>query len=62
MGATMGFLMSLAIILLGPVATLHVEEGVTSMYTSLSATDCRLVKQDEETGSSIQTCPGVSSP
>jgi hypothetical protein len=31
----------------------------TSIYTDLSGNACRTIKEDKETGSSIQQCPGV---
>lgn len=34
--------------------------GVRSVYTSLAEGDCRLVEKDEETGGTVQRCPGVA--
>lgn len=35
------------------------KREVTSIYTDLSGNQCTTIKEDEETGSSVQECPGV---
>lgn len=35
-------------------------DGVRSVYTSLGEGECRLVEQDEETGSTSSRCPGTA--
>jgi hypothetical protein len=32
---------------------------ITSIYTDLAGSQCKTIKEDEETGSSVQECPGV---
>lgn len=36
------------------------DSSVRSVYTSLAEGDCRLVEKDEETGGTVQRCPGVA--
>ena len=36
------------------------DAQATSIYTDLSGNECRTIKEDKETGSSIQRCPGVA--
>jgi hypothetical protein len=33
--------------------------NITSIYTDLTGSKCKLVQEDKETGSSLQKCPGV---
>src|SRR5204862_8121599 len=35
------------------------KREITSIYTDLSGNQCKTIKEDEETGSSVQECPGV---
>ena len=35
------------------------KSEITSIYTDLSGNQCKTIKEDEETGSSVQECPGV---
>lgn len=35
------------------------QTQTTSIYTNLSGNQCKTIKEDEETGSSVQACPGV---
>lgn len=35
------------------------ETQITSIYTDLSGNNCKIIKEDRETGSSVRRCPGV---
>jgi hypothetical protein len=35
------------------------KREITSIYSDLSGNQCKTIKEDKETGSSIQECPGV---
>lgn len=35
------------------------KRQITSIYTDLAGNQCKTIKEDEETGSSVQECPGV---
>jgi len=35
------------------------KREITSIYTDLSGNQCKTIKEDPETGSSVQECPGI---
>jgi hypothetical protein len=35
------------------------KSDITSIYTDLSGNQCKTIKEDKETGSSVRECPGV---
>ena len=53
-------LLSLAAPFLRSDRTVAADSQATSIYTDLSGNECRTIKEDKETGSSIQRCPGVA--
>ena len=48
------------LVLFFSLALLAPATSVDSIYTDLSPAHCKTVKVDKETGSSVQTCPGVA--
>ncbi|HEX6041916.1 hypothetical protein [Longimicrobium sp.] len=43
-----------------PAAAEDTTNGIRSVYTSLGEADCRLVKEEEETGGTTSRCPGTA--
>lgn len=46
-------------IVFAAVLGVEAEAQVASLYTDLSGPKCKTIKTDQETGSSVQKCPGV---
>ncbi len=39
---------------------IQAQDNIASIYTDLASSKCKTIKVDKETGSSIQSCPGIA--
>ena len=58
MSCTIPLLFALAVI--SGWTSIQDHSPVTSIYSDLSSSKCKTIQTDEETGSSVQNCPGIA--